>query len=134
LVETGNCSEDGFLHLLLFEVEATDLCGNVTNFRVSIQVVDTEGPVFIGDTETTISCGDELPALTAEDLCTSVVSLTVEDQNVISDVCSDEPLLRLWTATDECGNESTMVQTVHIVDDKGPELIGVPNDTCDVIP
>lgn len=134
LIAEGNCAEDGYLYLLELVVEASDLCGNITTYTVSVKVTDSEAPVISGPIETTVSCNDELPELTAEDACTDVVSLTVEDQNVVTDFCGHQSLERLWTATDACGNTSTLLQTVTIVDDEGPELIGVPDDVCDIVP
>ncbi|WP_233752745.1 T9SS type A sorting domain-containing protein [Flavilitoribacter nigricans] len=134
LLKEGNCAENGYLYLLELMVEASDLCGNISTYTVSVKVVDNEAPVISGPIEATVNCSDELPDLVAEDACTEIVSLTVEELNEVTEFCGTQSLERLWTATDACGNVSTMVQTLTIVDDEGPELIGLPDDVCDVIP
>ncbi len=41
---------------------------------------------------------------------------------------SDYTLTRTWTATDHCGNDSTMTQVISVVDNTPPVIFGVPAD------
>ena len=37
-------------------------------------------------------------------------------------------LIRTWTATDDCGNSSTGVQTISLGDNEAPVLVNIPAD------
>ncbi len=137
LLGEGDCATDGFLYRVKVTVTLTDVCDNASALAFVAILVDNTPPVFEDVLPLySISCGEDYPELTATDGCSGIASITVEDVNDPQAFCGDqgELYVRRWTAVDSCGNESTVLQEIRIIDDIGPDLIGVPADTCDVVP
>ena len=103
---------------------ATDLCGNETVASQTIQVIDETAPVMEAMDDLVLDCtdslSDELPAAT--DNCSDVV-VSVSDEVVAGDCPQEYTVVRTFTAMDECGNASTMVQNVTFVDDEAPSVV-----------
>ena len=125
--------------------EAIDDCGNSVSHSQAIVFRDNTPPVFNGvlpaDMEG-LECSDfdlnNPPILTATDNCDPnvVVSFLQEVEDNISD-CAGGTLRRTWTATDDCGNQTTHVQHITFDDNTPPIITGVPEDVsidCDDIP
>lgn len=117
---------------------AIDNCGNQTSVSQTITVVDLVAPVLIGvPANATVEC-DAIPTValvTAEDNCDENPVVTFVE--TVSEETCPQTITRTWTATDDCGNESTLSQVLTVVDTTDPVLIGVPADTtveCDAIP
>lgn len=112
---------------------AFDECGNSTSHTQVIYLTDNQAPVIDAiDVQISVSC-DELSDLTipASDNCTSV-SITFDDLQM-SGGCLGV-LVRTWYATDECGNESSVLQYITVTDFIAPTIIGAPADieiSCD---
>ena len=118
---------------------ATDDCGNSTTHTQTISRVDETAPVFVFFPEDrTIDCGSSYPPLetpVATDNC-GAVQLTLEELEVANG-CAGDALLRVWTATDACGNTATATQTIARVDNAPPVFGALPGDTvadCGAIP
>ncbi|MEM9823900.1 MAG: T9SS type A sorting domain-containing protein, partial [Bacteroidota bacterium] len=101
---------------------ATDACGNTAEVETVIWVnPDIEGPVFTFVPEGDLITCDEFPPTfgepEVEDACGSV-TLTFEDQFIGDpngcDIGESFDFRRVWTATDECGNETTAKQTFWV--------------------
>ena len=113
-------------------------CGNDVSHTQLITVVDTQSPILTGvPADINVDCGS-VPVPTqpvATDNCDTDVEISFSEiQNPLS--CGYE-LVRTWTATDNCGNETSVSQTIIIEDTEGPILIGIPADetaSCDSIP
>lgn len=116
---------------------ATDECGNSSLAQQIISVVDDTAPVFDQAlTDIVVDCGDipEPPAITASDACGGLVSVVLE---VVTDAGGCPNFTNIWTATDECGNEAIMTQSVQVDDNEPPLLLGIPDDVdvdCNSIP
>ena len=119
----------------------TDACNNSSSVSQIITVSDTVAPLFdqVAPANVSASC-DNIPAaavLTATDNCgTATVSMS---ETVIQGNCaSNYQLVRTWTATDACGNNSAVSQTISVSDTTGPILVGelAPkiDVRCDAIP
>ena len=131
LDEEGSC-EVGFLYALTLTIEAADACGNTTTATYLLKVQDMEGPDFTGTPASlTLDCGEAYPDPTVVDACGGLISLSVEDSGD-PDVCNatGDPMIRTWTAEDACGNISTFVQSIYIVDNTPPVFVGLPDDEC----
>ncbi|WP_422081767.1 gliding motility-associated C-terminal domain-containing protein [Ulvibacterium sp.] len=97
--------------------EASDACGNETVHIQTITVEDTSAPVFVeampqdgfADCDTI----PEAAVLTATDNC-GTVTVDFTETEVPGNCSSEYSLVRTWTATDDCGNETSHTQTIQI--------------------
>ena len=106
---------------------AIDNCLNTATASSTITVVDNDAPVFTSIPEDiTIECNTEIPATMAEaeDLC-GLATVTSEDDYYTESACYTE-IHRTFVATDECGNWTSAVQNIYIVDTTAPVITGEP--------
>ncbi|EPR73697.1 putative internalin [Winogradskyella psychrotolerans RS-3] len=119
----------------------TDDCDNATTFVQTITVQDTTAPSF-NETlpaDLDVEC-DAVPTaetLTAADNCgTADVSFLEEITN--GSCMGDYIIVRTWTATDDCGNDSVHTQIINVQDNTAPTSVTAFDDTltvlCDNIP
>lgn len=119
-----------------------DKCGN-TNVRTqTIQIVDTQAPVFSNTpANVTVSCGNiplkQDPNVT--DNCSSLSDITVTFlEEVIPGNClNNKTIKRTWTAKDQCNNQAIYVQTITVKDLTAPTFSSLPADvavSCTNIP
>ena len=108
---------------------ATDNCDNTTEAVQWITVQDTTAPELTVPASYTVECSDEMPMddAMATDNCGEV---TIEEvQSIVPGSCAgDYQIVRSFTATDECGNESTGTQTIVVTDTTSPVFTFVPAD------
>jgi len=103
---------------------ATDNCGNDSvPVSQTITVVDTTAPTLVGVPDDTVAECEEVPlaaTVTATDNCdASPVIGFVE--NVSSGTCATGyTMTRTWTATDACGNSTSITQTITVSDTTAP--------------
>lgn len=129
----GDCPQDGYLYKIVLSVTAIDKCGNFTRISILLTIVDQTPPAFdFFSPQLTLSCGVEIPTLEAVDDCGGAVELSYSDTLLSEGSCTgeEEALIREWTAVDQCGNTSTARQTIHLIDNMGPDFINFPQDTC----
>ena len=121
---------------------AIDACGRATVETQVIEVNDQIAPVFTNcPQDITIECNDDVPAvasnLTATDNCSGTVTVAFEGETESGSLCS-RTITRTWSAEDACGNRSSCVQSIYILDTQAPVLIGLPSQEitaeCDNIP
>lgn len=132
VMETGDCtSGDGVLAVLQLKWTATDMCGHSSVLTAMVHVVDHEAPVIQGIVpEITIGCNDPLPEASVVDNCGEVQLETAI--NVQQGDCPYQyDITRVYTATDPCGNETVVQQTIHVGDKSGPVISGVVDELCD---
>ncbi len=109
---------------------ATDECGNTATCTQTIFVDDTTPPTIDCPETLTVSCnGSTDPSVTgmptALDNCTANPTLTHVDSGAPSGTGCEGitgSITRTWTATDECGNTTTCVQIINIIDDQPPVI------------
>jgi gliding motility-associated-like protein len=109
---------------------ATDNCGWSTNWQAMYTVVDDEMPVLSGvPADVNISCADPIPSVptvTATDNCAGNVNVVMSEQNsqFIGGNCMEYTytILRIWTATDNCGNMARDTQIISVSDQTGPDF------------
>ena len=107
---------------------AVDGCGNTSTFVQELVFVDVDPPVFDfvpGDLSITCDEGDiPLDPATATDDC-SDATVTVS-LDIIGGPCPEPyEIVRVFTATDACGNTATATQTIFITNDPP---VGCPED------
>ena len=119
---------------------SADACGNEGTIAQVITVRDEEPPVFANvPANITVDCGS-IPSPvdpTATDNCSPTVTIDLVESQPASSCSGNFTILRTWTATDNCGNQSTAEQYVIVNDNSPPSLTGIPGDTtvdCDNIP
>ena len=106
---------------------ASDDCGNTSSVSATFVIEDTTAPVFEAFAPTVVvECtdgdGDDLEymPLTAQEDC-SDVTYTVESA-CMSGGCL-WTIMRIWTATDDCGNSTTVEQYLMLADTTAPEVV-----------
>jgi len=119
----GACAGD---YVITRTFTATDDCGNATSATQTITIVDTTAPELIIPSDYTAECSDAHPMYdaSATDNCGEVV-ITVETFTTAG--IGEYVMTRTFTATDDCGNETSATQTITIVDTINPEL-SIPSD------
>ena len=117
---------------------ATDDCGNVASALQTISVFDNTAPILSGiPANITVSCG-QLPApatVTAADACDGNIAVVYAVSNAVNG-CT-EVVTRSWTATDNCGNQTTAVQVIQVIDNEAPQFTQMPANitaNCDEVP
>ncbi len=123
----------------------TDDCGNTTTLVQTITIEDTTAPTFTVPADITIECDQDPNDLTLTgdvtdeaDNCDTTLDATFSD-SVAAGACANESVItRTWSLTDDCGNTTTLVQTITIEDTTAPVFDGtLPADVtveCDNIP
>lgn len=112
---------------------ATDACGNTDSAVQLIHVGDTTPPVLSLPADLTIECDEsEGPEntgyATTTDNCDGSPTITYSDVEVAGGCPQEKTIQRTWTATDACGNSSSGVQTIDVVDTTPPAI------TCNAPP
>ncbi|MDG2246991.1 MAG: T9SS type A sorting domain-containing protein [Flavobacteriales bacterium] len=113
----GDCPQES---TMVRTYTATDECGNMSTATQTITIVDTTAPVVVSaPADVTIECDEDEPT----------------EQPVFTDNCSEVSISaisgivqlecgylieRSWTASDDCGNETTVSQTITVVDTTAP--------------
>ncbi len=130
----GTICEDGYS--LKRDWTATDDCGNTSTVTTAIWVnADDTPPVFTFVPETPdVGCGN-IPAFEepiAVDDCGNV-SLTFVEYQSPGTICEDGySLKRDWTATDDCGNATTVTTAIWVNADNTPPIFTFVPETPDV--
>lgn len=103
----------------------TDACGNTTTATQQIQVIDNTAPAFAMDLsgEITVNCGEvpAVPEITATDNC-GTATVVFNESSVAGSCPEINTITRTWTASDECGNATSMELIIHVRDLVGPVL------------
>jgi len=137
----GNCP---FNYTLVRVWTASDECSNMASVTQNVTVADTSPPVLSDDpADITAEC-DAVPAavtISATDNCSTGgeagIPVILNETRLDGDCPFNYNLVRVWTASDECGNIASVTQNVTVADTTPPVLVGVPDDTtaeCDNIP
>jgi len=120
---------------------AADDCNNTRSISQRITVVDNVKPVLTVPANTTIACNENPPPVgtpTASDGCSGAVTITYLGQTTGNSQCPGTfDILRLWRATDVCGNINVATQTIHVQDTTAPVFTSSPADItiqCNQIP
>ena len=130
VLETGDCTTDGFLIAIELKWTAIDVCGNFTELTVIVHVVDYTNPSFVNFvSEMTIGCDEALPENFGTDN-SGAVTMTTRDTTVRGDCIYEYDVLRSITLRDSCGNSTTREQTIH-VQSRPPVIAGVDEEICD---
>lgn len=122
----GNCANS---YLITRTYTITDACGNATSQTWTIQVLDETPPVIFNVPENiTINCGDpiEEAVVMAVDNCSSENNITISLHAKTNNQPCGYIFVRVWTATDECGNSTQATQEITVLDTVAPFFTFVP--------
>ncbi len=114
---------------------AADLCGNSSRCIQVISVRDTLPPVITCPSDTTVSCMGEVPEpdtafVSAADNCGGRLLVVHLKDSVTQEICTNrKTILRIYEATDACGNLARCIQSIR-VHDQTPPQISCPQDTA----
>lgn len=115
---------------------AVDECGNISAYTQIITVIDEVAPEFQNTPlELSTDCDElnALPAAEAVDNC-GTATLSYDDSEPVGE-CPYQ-IFRTWTATDDCGNSSQLVQIITVFDNDAPVFTQFPEDVtvqCDQV-
>ena len=131
----GNCPNE---MVLIRSWSAEDNCGNISTAQQTITIQDTTNPNLTGvPADATVSCDNipMLPPVMATDNC-GMALVNFNEETIPNSDCTYE-IIRTWTATDACGNQTTSAQTLTVIDETAPVFNEAPADltvNCDAIP
>ena len=128
--EPGDCPGEAILRRTW---TVYDDNGNVAAATQVITIRDTERPKIFGvPVSTSVACDEipPIPIITTLDNCTDEEDLIIsfEEERVDGDCEYTYTLRRIWRVADACGNELEEIQTISVTDQKGPELVNIPQD------
>jgi len=113
----------------------TDGCGNTTEWQASYTTQDNQAPVFDNmPADVTVSCEEAVPPIPevgATDNCATDLSPLYDEETTPLGNCpgTNYTIVRTWTVSDDCGNESTIQQVVKVADETGPSFTAPSNIT-----
>ncbi len=122
----GTCATDGYIDLFRLSWTATDACGNSSTAFLFMALIDTIPPVIHGiPADITVNC-DAIPLpptiVFATDECLCACVLFVSETQPVAGCADGQVILRTWTAKDRCGNQTTEIQRITLVNNKPPTL------------
>lgn len=131
LLAQGDCDTDGIVATIELRWTATDLCGNSSELIIIANVMDESAPVFEGFLPfVNVDCNDDLPQFFASDNC-GVVTFQITWDSIIPGACVYEyEMQRMVSATDECANTTTLLQTIQVGNGEGPTFNGIIDVVC----
>jgi gliding motility-associated-like protein len=111
---------------------ATDDCGNTATTIATFTIKDNTAPTIIAPSDITIQCDqdpDDINNITGtptgiSDTC-STTNVGYNDVITAGNCANNFIITRTWTATDECGNSSSDVQSITVEDTTAP-VVTVP--------
>jgi len=110
--DNQSCSE-----IITRTYSVTDDCGNTINVTQDIIITDNSAPTLVSspNAEITLLC-QPFPAedtVTFTDECSAVVTVVFDEEIIVID-SENYDIVRTWTALDDCDNEASFTQTIHM--------------------
>ncbi len=125
----GNCSTDGYLVLAKYNWVATDECGNASALTLHLKVVDKDAPIVAPIAPVLVAnCGEAAPNFEQLEVLGDCSEVTVDFASQEVATAYGHNLVGTWTATDICGNATTIEQTIQVYSIGAAQLLGVPVD------
>ncbi len=136
VINSADCTRDGYFQILRCTWTAVDECGNTSSAAVIVVIKDDTAPVFTNvPPDANLNCGDSDPGMndpTVTDNCDPNITFTFNEDITSGSCVGGQIITRTWTATDFCGNTTTVSQVVSFDDDTppvvtfdDPQLVGV---------
>jgi subtilisin-like proprotein convertase family protein len=113
---------------------ATDSFSNAAPCSQTVTVVDTTPPVIGFLSDRTVQCGTPWTFITPGALpspCDTSVSIQIVSTVTNASCGKTLTAIRIWRATDACGNSATCTNTVTVIDTTAPTIACAPNVTVE---
>ena len=115
---------------------ATDACGNTATATKTFTVDDNTPPAITCPATITVECDESTDpsstgTATATDNCDSSPEITHSDVVTPGNCPQEKTITRTWTATDDCGNSASCVQTITVNDTQAPVITCPPDAIVD---
>ncbi len=125
----GNCPNT---FTIIRTWSATDSCNNTSTCEQIINVVDDTDPVISCPGNMTLNCPADTSvattgSATATEECNSPAVITYSDLVILGGCPNTFTVERTWVATDACGNSSSCIQTLLVIDNTNP-IISCPGN------
>ena len=131
LLSGGDCATNGIVAVVELKWIATDMCGNRSEKILIANIVDETSPVFFQFSPVMfVGCHDSIPVMIATDNC-GAVTMSMLDEIIPGPCASEYDIIRIYTATDPCGNTLVRQQIIHVGNGGGPAIVGVEEEICD---
>ena len=105
-----------------------DACGNVGTETQVFTINDVESPTASNPTSINVECLADAPSpdvLVVNDefdACDTVLVVAFVDDSIVYNAASlAEAIIRTYSITDDCGNFTTVEQTINIIDTQNPQ-------------
>ncbi|MFN0016601.1 MAG: HYR domain-containing protein [Saprospiraceae bacterium] len=116
-----------------------DDCGNLVEQEQQFVIFENKAPdITFCPPSLTVNCNESTAPTatglaTATDNCDPMPVVTHSGISTDGTCLHEYTIVRIWTATDNCGNSTQCSQTITVVDDSAPTLVCPPNATvsCD---
>ena len=121
---SGQCANS---YQIVYSYTLTDACDNLVSQNWTINVEDNTAPqLFNIPVNITIQCGDIIAGtnIFALDNCDENPNVTLEA--VTNQGSCGYEFIRTWTATDACGNSTSLSQTISVLDNVSPVFVFTP--------
>ncbi|MEO7175237.1 MAG: ice-binding family protein [Saprospiraceae bacterium] len=130
-VLAGNCPQS---YSIIRTWLATFPNGSSVSCNQTITITDNISPVITCPVNRTLTCTQgTTPAITgsasATDICDLAPVVTYSDITINGACLQNYTISRTWRATDACGNTSTCIQSISVVDNTPPTIICPANIT-----
>lgn len=129
---TGACTDHNYTITRTWSI--ADECGNMSSATQTIQVIDDQDPTFTLPADTTITCDSSIdPTATGQifdlaDNCGTDLDQTFVDSFDTLSCPNDVKINRVWIVSDECGNATSSIQQIFLIDTVPPSFTP-PADT-----
>lgn len=111
LIEEVDCGIVGYLVKYLLCMCVSDVCGNIIDYELFIELIDNILLVFDMLEDLIFNCGEVLLEVNVSDNCGGVIDVFVDDIILFFVSCLDvlESIFYEWIVVDVCGNVSIFV-------------------------
>jgi len=135
-IDSTNILQCPFLGFVDVTYEIGDVCGNTANCTQRISLIAST-PNIVCPPSLELSCIASIDTSNTgapifdSGACILGAQIEFVDE-VIPGACSSEVTInRTFTVTDDCGNTTTCIQIINVIDDQAPNLVCPPSVTID---
>lgn len=115
-LDPGNCVVHKIIEKERLVWVARDVCYNAASYEIEVEWIDNEAPNFVNPPlDITLGCVDLPPAIEPE-VEMDCSFITVDFSETVAPMLDGDRVTRVWTATDECGNQNTHEQQITLLD------------------